>query len=108
MPRAATAILLCLGFLLTGAAEVAAQTTPPVNVRPTPHPPDIGARPLPSPIARLPGTSTRYGSGESSVTDAAFTDVTRTVTVVPGVAELGGVRPVAVSTYVSGGQLGPR
>ena len=107
MPRAAAAVLLSLGVLLSGAAQVAAQT-PPANVRPTPRPPEVGARPLPSPIARLPGTSTRYGSGESSVTEAAFTDVTRTVTVMPGVVELGGVRPVAVITYVSAGQLDPR
>lgn len=81
---------------------------PPPNIRPTPRPPDAGhvaAPPVPSAVLgatavpglpHLPSTSTRQGSAENSTTDAAFTALVRTVTLVFGCVELGGVRPVAV------------
>lgn len=100
MLTAAAVAVLSLGILLGGAVHAAAQT-PPTNVRPTPRPPDVATL---ARVARLPSTSTRYGSGDSSVTDADFTDVTRTVTVAPVVA----LGPVAVIAYVSAGQLDPR
>ena len=73
-----------------------------------PHAGVLGVTAASSPIPFLPSTSTRQGSADSSETEAAFTAVTRIVTVVPGAVELGGVRPVAVRLYVSAGQLDPR
>lgn len=103
------AVVLVIAVILAFRAAPAGAEGPLPNVRPTQLPPDVGRPSAASTLARLPSTSTAgYGRSDSSATEAAFTALTRTVTVVPGWVELGGVRPVAVRAYVSAGHVGPR
>lgn len=121
MPRSAVVLIASLAALAALVPSAAAEV-PPRNIRPTDSPPMEG-RPRPGPPtgvpgvttppvpvgpaspARLPSTATApRASGHSPhqvsvrpAIAAAFTAVSRTVTVVFGCDELGDVSPVAVN-----------